>query len=727
MRCSWKLAGLLAVVLSGFTNLASAAERSTPEGADEESPAATQVEPADDNEVESLDEQAARQPQVRQRPVRQPSTSQPKSTSKSSPATVKKIAPSAKTLPVTRSADRSVTRRTTGMPEVRSMPAQPAARMELPRRTGGRPSDATKSPESTPATRSPASRVRTKPPERMVAESTHEVDAQPAAHAAVMPKTLPAGPTPRDSVLHSTHAAARTAARTAASPAAHADEISTLRTAAQRSETESSETQRTDAKRRTVQAVAGGAVDGAQPSAVQQASARRTIRTTPTSRAAHSREVVFDEREVQNADYHEPNLATRHVMEPPLPTPRRGGGWRMAAVQPAAPRQSAPTGFANSDGPAVMEEIEGEMRGPVRGPMYGTTTPSWLQEDDLGCDDCVSGTCGPSPRRWSVTGGIEALIVRPHFSDAQGILTTTSTQGSNSSEIREDSMNYDFSYTGSFRMYAGIRNCACGDEFRFSYWNFGGHESQRCVATTTTSCCDFLCNLTSQAGDRMSQRVGLNVNVFDLDMFKPFYFGQSSCGGCESGGGGCDSGGCESGDCGSGDCGDCGDSCEPCCPVWDLRWLGGFRFASVNHGLDSQIITTGEVLAAAGQSRATYFGVGPRMGLQGRRYFGDAGRLSVYAKGTGSLLVGTYEQNLTNFNITPVPTNSFSTSSSMRVVPVAELEVGGSWRLTPKCVLTGGWLVQSWWDLGLQEIMSNNDDANILGFDGFFARAEMVF
>ena len=94
---------------------------------------------------------------------------------------------------------------------------------------------------------------------------------------------------------------------------------------------------------------------------------------------------------------------------------------------------------------------------------------------------------------------------------------------------------------------------------------------------------------------------------------------------------------------------------------------------------------------------------------------------------TGSLLVGNYEQNITNFNITPVPTNSFSTSRSMRVVPVAELEVGGSWRLTPRCVLTGGWLVQSWWDLGMQEITSTNDDANILGFDGFFARAEMVF
>ena len=52
---------------------------------------------------------------------------------------------------------------------------------------------------------------------------------------------------------------------------------------------------------------------------------------------------------------------------------------------------------------------------------------------------------------------------------------------------------------------------------------------------------------------------------------------------------------------------------------------------------------------------------------------------------------------------------------------MAEIETGVSWRLSPRVVLTGGWLVQSWWDLGLQETMSTNDDANILGFDGFFA------
>ena len=225
---------------------------------------------------------------------------------------------------------------------------------------------------------------------------------------------------------------------------------------------------------------------------------------------------------------------TRYIMEPPVSTQRRSGGWRMAGLQAAAPQGPAhgelmPSGSA----PSVMEEIDGQMEGPIQGPMHVQEGPSWLDEGDLGCDDCddcVGGSCAP-PRRWGATGGFEALIVRPHFSDPQGLLSTTATQGSNGSEIREESQNYDFGYLGSFRMYAGLRNCTCGDEFRFSYWNFGGHDSQRCVATSTTNCCDFLCNITSQPGDRISQRVGLNVNVFDLDMFKPFYLGQQSCGG----------------------------------------------------------------------------------------------------------------------------------------------------------------------------------------------------
>jgi Legionella pneumophila major outer membrane protein precursor len=754
MRCLWKLDGLLAVALLGFACSASGVERAAGDVAEDEAALSARVEPADQGESDP-----ARGRTVRERSDQPPALAQPDSTSKPKSAARKRASAAGKTASAGKTADRRVPSRPTATrlesppkrqsaadgtslpggsaakskalpaeaasepmtttPEVHSLPDQPGATAEPPSGSGTRVRSAAGLPARSSASRAPASRVRVQPSTRITAESAMDSDVRPTTRTAARPRTPTAGPATRDSAQHSTRASAQRSTRMAPSEAVDEDAKLAAHAAA---------------LRRTV-----NAATGANRTAVRPASARSAVRTEPDSRASRSRDVAFEEPEVRNADYHEPRLATRYVTEPPVPTHRRSGGWRMAAMQPAAPRGSGPAEFAPGGPPSVMEEIEGEMQGPIQGPTQGPMSahedPSWLDEGDMGCDDCVGGTCAP-PRRWGATGGFEALIVRPHFSDPQGLLSTSATQGSNGSEIREESLNYDFNYLGSFRMYAGLRNCACGDEFRFSYWNFGGHDTQRGVANSTTNYCDFLCNITSQPGDRISQRVGLNVNVFDLDMFKPFYLGQSSCGGCSTcGSGDCGSGDCGSGDCGGGSCGpggcgssgcggnDCG---QPCCPVWDLRWLGGFRFASINHGLDSQVITAGDTLAAAGQSRATYFGFGPRMGLQGRRYFG-AGRLSVYAKGAGSILVGNYDLNITNFNVTPVPTNSFSTSRATRVVPVAELETGVSWRLSPRAVLTGGWLVQSWWDLGLQETMSGNDTANILGFDGFFARAEVVF
>ena len=64
---------------------------------------------------------------------------------------------------------------------------------------------------------------------------------------------------------------------------------------------------------------------------------------------------------------------------------------------------------------------------------------------------------------------------------------------------------------------------------------------------------------------------------------------------------------------------------------------------------------------------------------------------------------------------------------SAAVLPVAELELGASWCFSPKWTVSGGWAVWSFWDLGLQERVTDFDTSNILGFDGFFVRLEGVF
>ena len=475
MRCLWTIKGSLAVALLGFACEAGGAELGATDAANEETPPSAKVERAAKSASEPLPERSGLPPVL----------AQPESTLKPKSASRKKTGPAVKTKPVVKIAEgpaltRSATtppesrtkqksaaespavpvdskaksktlpsetspapEKTT--PEIRALPVQSTTITKVPSPQSASPS-ASGSPARTPVTRSPASRARGLPPTRMATESTtvSAVDADPLAA------------TPMEAVCGTSNTAR-----------------------------------------------------GANRSGVQPAAARNVARSSHVAKTSHSPspDVAVEEPEVQNADYHELGPATRYQMEPPVPIKRRSGGWRMAALQPAAPQGPVHSGPAksgpapSSPAPSVMEEIEGEIQGPIQGPIEGEPAADWFHEGDIDgeCDDI---SCAPA-RRWGVTGGFEALIVRPHFSDPQGLLATTATQGQNGSEISDNSLNYDFNYLGSIRMYAGLRNCACGDEFRFTYWNFGGRDTQRGVATTTTNYCDFVCNVTAQAGDRM--------------------------------------------------------------------------------------------------------------------------------------------------------------------------------------------------------------------------------
>lgn len=316
-------------------------------------------------------------------------------------------------------------------------------------------------------------------------------------------------------------------------------------------------------------------------------------------------------------------------------------------------------------------------------------------------------------KTWGITAGAEALFLRAHFSQGMAMEAISGTQPGQTALVNINGINWDNPYQGAFRTYLGIRDLVCGDELRFSYWNFGTNSNISRVADETTHYCDFLCNMTANPGDVMSTGLNLQLNVFDLDLIKAFCLPQPCMPSCDS-----------CGDCDS--CGSC-DSCGPCCPVWDVRWFAGLRFAQVNHFLNSSIVTADGVQAVAADSSAKFFGVGPRIGLQMRRYFDHAARFSVYGRGAGSLLVGNLQQEISNFNITPPETLVTVNDRFNRVVPVADIEIGATWCILPRLSVSGGWLASAWWDLGLQERVSDYDTSNILGFDGFFVRAEIVF
>ncbi len=118
--------------------------------------------------------------------------------------------------------------------------------------------------------------------------------------------------------------------------------------------------------------------------------------------------------------------------------------------------------------------------------------------------------------------------------------------------------------------------------------------------------------------------------------------------------------------------------------------------------------------------------------MLGRRYLGRRGVASVYMKGDISLLVGKYS-TLQERSSAATPNQITSQSiSGNRVIPVTEIEAGGTLFLTCNTSLSGGYFISAWHDLGYSDsydfgLQNQYDDGNIMGFDGFFVRLETEF
>ena len=114
----------------------------------------------------------------------------------------------------------------------------------------------------------------------------------------------------------------------------------------------------------------------------------------------------------------------------------------------------------------------------------------------------------------------------------------------------------------------------------------------------------------------------------------------------------------------------------------------------------------------------------------GRRYCGKTGFASLYLKGDISLLLGDMDLVTTG---TEFARHSMSTT---QIVPVTEIEAGGTLFLTKCASVSAGYMLAAWHDLGhraeynagaIGVQLNSFDDANILGLDGFFARAEFAY
>ncbi|QDU87856.1 hypothetical protein Pla175_12230 [Pirellulimonas nuda] len=320
--------------------------------------------------------------------------------------------------------------------------------------------------------------------------------------------------------------------------------------------------------------------------------------------------------------------------------------------------------------------------------------------------------------------GAEYLQVRANFSEN---ITYVERDLSNLPNGQFTFNQFDFNYGSSYRMYGGYRLCDCGCDLQFTYSNFSSDASFTSpAATTDISYVAPLEVVATLPGQTVSGSSSMQLLSYDLGVSKTIPLGSPL--GC------CDSG------CGDACCGDvcCGDACGGCgcfCPAWDIVWTGALRWADldVTRNFASQGGTPTPLGQRTGNSLLEFEGGGFRTGMLGRRYLGKNGMASLFLKGDMSLLLG--DLTITSASIdrtTGVNNVSRQSISCTHVIPVTEIEAGGTVSITKYINVSAGYFLAAWHDLGIREeynfgLQNQYDDANILGLDGWFLRAEASF
>jgi hypothetical protein len=326
------------------------------------------------------------------------------------------------------------------------------------------------------------------------------------------------------------------------------------------------------------------------------------------------------------------------------------------------------------------------------------------------CDGWLGGYC--SGGQLFVTA--DYLYARASFSDAFSHDERNITEDPD--RFTDNLRRFDFDYESSYRFGGGYRLPGCNEEIRFLYTRLASSADTFVSSSDVEPTLIFLPFDDTALDNQVAFMHALvKIQAYDLEFAKTIPLG--------------------------GNCG--GDCCQPCggcgCPPWDITWSGGFRFSQADWDR-FYLVGDGETADSQYRSAMNFQGGGPRVGLEGRRYWGQGGWISVYLKGNISLLFGNVDltTQMTQIIEPNDPDSDIITTqikSDRQFVPVTEIEAGLTAHITRSTTMSFGYLFSAWHDLGFRDenltfvpaLDTHYDDANLLGFDSFFARLEVGF
>ena len=402
-----------------------------------------------------------------------------------------------------------------------------------------------------------------------------------------------------------------------------------------------------------------------------------------------------------------------------------------AANQPARAQllQAAYSSYQNNSGDsesvvqAQPEELPADLTTGGSYEIGGYPADSDSGDCDTGCNECCEPSYGSS---WYIDDGwvtqpgtffmtAEYLYVRANYSDAVSFLEQDdSQQNFGTDEFHQ----LNFRHESSYRVGGGYRLCNCDEEIRFLFTRLSSFADQ-----DEAQLGDFIPYEVSPPPDgRTLINADVEVKSYDLEYVKTIPLG-----------GQCEKCGC------NGSCG-CVDQCTACnsCPTWDITWSGGIRFAEADWERSYVAVDSNDAVATDARSVMNFEGGGLKVGLEGRRYFGQCGWFSIFLKGDISLLLGHVDLVATRVveGGTAPDLVNIQSNNIRQIIPVTEIEAGMTTQLTSFASVSAGYLFSAWHDLGFRDqfaldnvafMETGYDDANILGFDGMFVRLETDF
>lgn len=309
------------------------------------------------------------------------------------------------------------------------------------------------------------------------------------------------------------------------------------------------------------------------------------------------------------------------------------------------------------------------------------------------------------PSGGSLIAGVDFMLIRPRFSESIAFARGTQDfTGPIVQDMTAESIRFDYEPTG--RLFVGYQWAESRTALTLTYWNVSADTWNNAVAGPGDFYVDPFGAVAGVAlvldpadprvgtfvtdGDEVRTQTSVDLNVFDLDLAIPI---------CTSHGN------------------------------FDLTCIAGVRLADLDQYYASDVLAGG-VVTRHGDYNVSFIGAGPHFGIRGNRYLGTRQAVSLYGALNTALLLGTYDVAFSSGAVGIM--RGSQTEDITRLIPVLESELGVSANLTERLTLTGGWLFQSWWDLGTSGgnfggFFSGADDGNIMAFDGLFVRGEFAY